>query len=168
MPCLLMGLTPVVWQVRVPSDRGSPPTGWCGWEGEADIARWVRTHWARWARVCSFARSLFVKERCQEFEGLAFCSQQIVCLWGFMVVSQYLSTSLVLAQAAHLAMAAESSWREGCVKLVGQPDQGAPSDGIVGQAIGVYPPPMLLKCTERQREYNGNDAPKDMGKGAIV
>ncbi len=86
-----------------------PPTWWCGWEGEADIARWVRTHLACRAHDCSFARSLIVKEKCKECGGLAFRSQQRVCLWELAVASRYLSTSLVLAQAAHLAMAAESS-----------------------------------------------------------
>jgi hypothetical protein len=120
---------------------GLPPTWWCGWEEEVNTARRVRTHWA--CRACdrSFARGLIVKERCKECGGSGVRSQLRACLLGLTVASLYSSTSLVLAQAAHLAMATESSWCEEGAKLVGQPYQGAPCNGIVGQAVGVYPPP---------------------------
>ncbi len=64
-------------------------------------------------------------------------------------------------------MAPELSQREGQAKLVGQPDQGAPSEGIVGWAVRIYSPPMLPKGTEQQGEYNGVESPKNMGKSAI-
>ena len=41
--------------------------------------------------------------------------------------------------------------------------QVASSDGGVVQAVGVYSPPMLLKDTELCGEYDGVDAPNDMG-----
>jgi hypothetical protein len=35
------------------------------------------------------------------------------------------------------------------------------------EPLGNIPPPMLAEDTELQGEYDGVDAPKDMGKGAI-
>jgi hypothetical protein len=60
-----------------------------------------------------------------------------------------------------------SSWRVDTAELVRQRDRFASSDGEVCQAVGVYFPPMLLKDTELCGEYDGVDAPKGMGEGAI-
>ena len=60
-----------------------------------------------------------------------------------------------------------TSWRVGTAELVRRLCRVASSDGGVVQAVGVYSPPMLLKDTELCGEYDGIDAPNDMGEGAI-
>ncbi len=59
------------------------------------------------------------------------------------------------------------SWRVDTAELVRRRDRVASSDGGVVQAVGVYSPPMLLKYMELCGEYDGVDAPKGMGEGAI-
>ena len=48
-----------------------------------------------------------------------------------------------------------------------QLDQVTSTNSILGRAVGKYSPPMLLEDPKLQGEYDGIDAPKDSGEGAI-